>query len=48
MLNHFRENHFTDGLIDAITAAGIHLRTHFPHHRNDVNELPDDISFGKD
>jgi uncharacterized membrane protein len=48
MLNHFRESRFSDGLIDAITATGYHLKKHFPHQRDDVNELPDDISFGKD
>jgi uncharacterized membrane protein len=48
MLNNFRENRFTDGLIDAITATGYHLKKHFPHQRDDVNELQDDISFGKD
>ena len=48
MLNHFRENRFTDGLIDAINSTGMHLKMHFPHQRNDVNELPDEISFGKD
>lgn len=48
MLNHFRENRFTEGLVEAITATGLHLKKHFPHHRNDVNELSDEISFGKD
>ena len=48
MLNHFRENRFTDGLIEAITATGHQLKKHFPHQRDDLNELPDDISFGKD
>jgi uncharacterized membrane protein len=48
MLNHFRENRFTDGLIEAITSTGMHLKQHFPYERNDVNELPDEISFGKD
>ncbi|MCX6306716.1 MAG: TPM domain-containing protein [Bacteroidetes bacterium] len=48
MLNQFRENRFTEGLIEAITSTGIQLKKHFPHHRDDVNELPDDISFGKD
>jgi uncharacterized membrane protein len=48
MLNHFRENRFTEGLVEAITATGLHLKKHFPHQRNDVNELVDDISFGKD
>jgi uncharacterized membrane protein len=48
MLNHFRENRFTEGLIDAIISTGAQLKKHFPHQHNDVNELPDDISFGKD
>ena len=48
MLNHFRENRFTDGLVEAITSTGLHLKKHFPHHHDDINELPDDISFGKD
>ena len=48
MLNHFRENRFTDGLVEAIESTGLQLKKHFPHQRDDVNELPDDISFGKD
>jgi uncharacterized membrane protein len=47
MLDKFREDRFSDGLIEAITAVGIHLKKHFPHRQNDVNELPDDISFGQ-
>jgi uncharacterized membrane protein len=46
MLNHFREGEFTHGLSEAITATGVQLKQHFPHQKNDVNELPDDISFG--
>jgi uncharacterized membrane protein len=48
MLNHFRENRFTEGLVEAIGATGTQLKKHFPHQREDVNELSDDISFGKD
>jgi len=48
MLDDFRENRFTEGLIRAIESTGEHLRKHFPRSVNDVNELPDDISFGKD
>jgi uncharacterized membrane protein len=46
MLNHFRESRFTDGLIEAITLAGLQLKKHFPHLKEDKNELPDDVSFG--
>lgn len=45
MLNHFRENRFTEGLIDAITETGLQLKKHFPYQTNDVNELSDEISF---
>ncbi|MEI6436422.1 MAG: TPM domain-containing protein [Bacteroidota bacterium] len=48
MLSHFREGRFTDGLIEAITETGQHLKKHFPYQKGDVNELPDEISFGKD
>lgn len=46
MLVHFRENRFAEGLIEAITMAGEQLKKHFPYKTDDVNELPDDISFG--
>jgi uncharacterized membrane protein len=48
MLNHFRDGRFADGLIEAITSTGDHLKKHFPRLKNDMNELSDDISFGKD
>lgn len=47
MLNHFREDHFVDGLIEGITMAGQQLKEHFPYQKDDVNELSDEISFGK-
>jgi uncharacterized membrane protein len=46
MLDYFREEKFSEGLIYAITESGIHLKKYFPHKMDDVNELPDDISFG--
>ena len=48
MLNHFRENRFAEGLIEAIEETGKQLKKNFPYQRQDVNELSDDISFGKD
>jgi uncharacterized membrane protein len=47
MLNHFRENHFADGLIEGISMAGKQLKEHFPYQKDDVNELSDEISFGE-
>jgi uncharacterized membrane protein len=43
--NHFREEKFTEGLVNGIHMAGIQLKEHFPHQKNDINELPDEISF---
>ncbi len=45
MLEHFRENRFTEGLVEAITETGRQLKKNFPYQVNDVNELPDEISF---
>jgi uncharacterized membrane protein len=45
METHFREEKFSEGLTKGILMAGLQLKTHFPYHKDDVNELPDDISF---
>jgi uncharacterized membrane protein len=45
MVNHFRENQFTEGLIEAITETGNQLKKYFPHQTEDKNELSDEISF---
>ncbi len=47
MLLDFKESKFTEGLIGAIYATGEQLKKHFPYLANDKNELPDEISFGK-
>jgi uncharacterized membrane protein len=43
----FREGSFTEGLSEGIILAGVHLKKHFPFSKQDVNELPDAISFDK-
>jgi len=40
----FKNGEFTEGIVDAITAAGEQLRTYFPHEANDVDELSNEIS----
>jgi uncharacterized membrane protein len=47
MIMRFRDGLFTDGLCEAIDAVGLSLKKHFPHQHDDVNELPDDVSFGE-
>jgi uncharacterized membrane protein len=47
MQQHFRNGEFTQGLIHGITMAGNQLKQHFSHDKDDKNELPDEISFGR-
>lgn len=47
MTEKFREGDFTGGLETAILMAGEQLKQHFPYSQDDVNELPDEISFGE-
>jgi uncharacterized membrane protein len=46
MEKEFREGNYTEGLAKGIVMAGLQLKEHFPCKRDDVNELPDDISYG--
>ncbi|MGD0582496.1 MAG: TPM domain-containing protein [Bacteroidales bacterium] len=43
----FVEGRFSEGLSEGILLAGKHLKEHFPHQKDDVNELSDEISFDK-
>lgn len=47
MLVHFAKNDFMEGLAVGISMAGEKLKQHFPFQKDDVNELPDEISFGQ-
>ena len=42
---HFSTGKFTEGLVEGISITGSQLKEHFPFQKNDINELPDDISF---
>ena len=44
----FRNGEFTDGIVEAIAAAGEHLKQYFPRATEDVNELPDQIDVSEE
>jgi uncharacterized membrane protein len=44
--SHFSQNQFAKGLCAGIAEAGSQLKALFPRRSDDINELPDDISFG--
>ena len=43
----FKEGLYSEGLAEGIVKAGEQLKEHFPYQDDDVNELSDEISFGK-
>jgi uncharacterized membrane protein len=47
MQKNFKEGKFTEGLSEGIILAGEQLKVHFPYLKDDINELPDEISFDK-
>jgi uncharacterized membrane protein len=47
MKENFVKGNFCEGLCLGIKMAGEQLKQHFPYQSNDVNELSDEISFGK-
>lgn len=46
IINNFKSGDMKQGLVDGILKAGVQLKKHFPYHKKDTNELPDDISVG--
>ena len=45
MLAHFKEGRFADGLEQGIKCCGEKLKTYFPYQSDDINEIPDEISY---
>ena len=43
----FRAGRFTEGLRKGVLMVGEKLQAFFPYQKDDVNEQPDEISFGK-
>lgn len=47
MLPFFAEGNYTEGLSIGIKMAGEKLKQYFSYQKDDINELDDEISFGK-
>ncbi len=47
VLAHFKDQRFCDGLCAGVEMIGEKLKEHFPWQRDDVNELSDEVSFGR-
>jgi uncharacterized membrane protein len=47
MSGYFKDGEFAKGLSLGIEKAGEKLKEYFPYKKEDINELPDEISFGE-
>jgi uncharacterized membrane protein len=48
MLQYFNKSNYAVGIAEVVTKVGEALQEHFPYdEKTDVNELPDDIVFGR-
>ncbi len=47
MIEFFKKEEYSKGLIAGIIEAGIQLKKYFPYQDDDINELSDEISFGE-
>ena len=45
MQTHFKEGRFAEGLEQGIQRCGEKLKTYFPYQSDDINEIPDEISY---
>lgn len=48
LVDSFKKREYTRGLVEGIKKAGDQLKAHFPVAEDDVDELSNEISFGKD
>lgn len=45
MLKHFKVGNIVEGIVTGLEIAGGHLQKYFPHHKDNNNEISDDIAF---
>ncbi len=48
VLDHFKKGEFAEGLTKGILLAGEKSKKYFPYRQDDLNELPDEISYGSE
>ena len=48
LISEFKNNNYASGLREGIIMAGEQLKAHFPYQTDDVNELSNEISYGKE
>ena len=48
LTDRFKQGAFTEGIVEAIGAAGAHLKAYFPRADDDVDELSNEISVSED
>lgn len=46
LLSHFKRKAFAEGICIVIKQVGEKLKAYFPYQSDDINELPDEISYG--
>lgn len=46
MIEYFRQNDYATGVCKGVERVGERLKIYFPYQSDDVNELPDEISYG--
>ena len=46
MQQHFKEGNFKEGIVQGVLTAGEELKAHFPWTKDDVDELPNEVSKG--
>jgi uncharacterized membrane protein len=46
MRSYMKAGQYAEAVIKGINMVGVKLKKYFPYQKNDVNELPDEISFG--
>lgn len=43
----FAAGNYVEGIVEAVKASGVSLKKYFPYQTDDINEQPDEVSFGE-